>query len=330
MQDVPSIDIEKLERASTRKTLDDACRRWGFFYLKGNPISKQLARQMHTAMHRFFALTLARKLAVERTADNPWGFYNRELTKMVKDWKEIFDIGPDTPTDGLNGAQAQWPDEGVLCQLQGFRSTLLEFSSACEVLATQLLQAISQNLGMPTHYLNACFDPIHTSFLRLNHYPPCSSPAPADTPLAPAHGHLGINHHTDAGALTVLLQDKQAGLQVLHEDRWYLIPPRADTLLINIGDLVQVWSNDHYRAPLHRVLANATAARYSAAYFFNPSYATMIAPLPRECTAPQAAHYREFSWGTFRAARAAGDYADLGKEAQISDYRTTTSCPFSV
>ena len=329
MQDIPIIDLAALDRAATRKTLDSACREWGFFYLVGNPINQHLSMQMHSAMHRFFALDLADKLAVERTADNPWGFYNRELTKNVRDWKEIFDVGPNITSAGLKSAQAQWPDVGKLGHLQGFRSTVLAFSSACEALAMRLLQAISQNLGMPAQYLDAFFDTGHTSFLRLNHYPPCSSPAPADTPSTPSEGHLGINHHTDSGALTVLLQDAQPGLQVWHNNRWHLITLRADALLINIGDLVQVWSNDYYRAPLHRVLANAAADRYSAPYFFNPGYATMVAPLSGVCDDKHLPHYRAFSWGEFRAARAAGDYADQGEEIQISDYRTTASCHFS-
>ena len=93
-------------------------------------------------MREFFALPLADKLAIERTGDNPWGFYDRELTKNVRDWKEIFDVGPDIPTDGMNDAQAQWPDEEKLQQLRGFRCTVLEFSVACGKLGIRLLEAI--------------------------------------------------------------------------------------------------------------------------------------------------------------------------------------------
>ncbi len=325
MQDLPVIDFSALDRTSTRLALDRACREWGFFYLTGHTIDRQLTAQMHTVMQRFFALPLAQKLALERTADNPWGFYDRELTKNVRDWKEIFDVGPDIAADGLKGARAQWPNELELCRLGDFRNTVLAFSAACDAVARCLLQTLSQNLGMPARHLNACFEPNHTSFLRLNHYPPCASPALADAPPVPEYGHLGISHHTDSGALTVLLQDMQPGLQMLHGDQWHLIDPHADMLLVNIGDMVQVWSNDHYRAPLHRVLANASASRYSAPYFYNPSYATVVAPLSGVCSAKNPPLYRAVPWGTFRAARAAGDYADRGAEAQISDYRISAA-----
>jgi len=69
-------------------------------------------------------------------------------------------------------------------------------------------------------------------------------------------------------------------------------PPCANALVINIGNIVQVWSNDNYRAPL-----------------------------PSVCDAAHLPRYRLISWGEFRAARAAGDYADYGEEVQISHYR---------
>ena len=81
--------------------------------------------------------------------------------------------------------------------------------------------------------------------------------------------------------------------------------------------MVQVWSNDRYRAPLHRVLANASRERYSLAYFYNPAASAQYAPL----SGLGAARYRPISWGAFRNARAAGDYADAGEEIQIAYFR---------
>ena len=91
-------------------------------------------------------------------------------------------------------------------------------------------------------------------------------------------------------------------------------------LIINIGDVIQVWSNDRYRAPLHRVLANTTQSRYSAPFFLNPGYDTVYAPLAGALDGARP-RYRPINWGEFRAGRAAGDYADLGEEIQISDFR---------
>jgi len=121
--------------------------------------------------------------------------------------------------------------------------------------------------------------------------------------------------------LTLLLQDGVVpGLEVFREGRWHLVEPRADTLVVNIGDVLQVWSNDRYQAPLHRALAPSGRERYSAPFFYNPSYATDYAPLSSVVDSRNPARYRPINWGEFRALRAAGDYADHGAEVQIEHY----------
>ncbi len=82
--------------------------------------------------------------------------------------------------------------------------------------------------------------------------------------------------------------------------------------------MVQVWSNDRFKAPEHRVLASGEKARYSAPYFYNPSYATVCTPLVAQ---QEDCRYKPISWREFRSGRAAGDYADIGEETQISWYR---------
>ena len=212
--------------------------------------------------------------------------------------------------------ESQWP-----AALPGFEPTIAAYMEACRDVSNRLLAAIATNLGVPAGDLLAAFGTDDSSFLRLNYYPLCGDPAPADASTESPGGHLGINEHTDAGALTVLVQNEQPGLQVCREGAWQLVKPRPDALVINIGDIVQVWSNDRYRAPLHRVLANSERERYSAAFFFNPAYTTDYAPLPSLLTGDSPALYRQINWGEFRAGRAAGDYADYGHEVQISDFR---------
>ena len=309
----PQIDLRILDAAALG-AVDRACREWGFFQLRGHGVDAGLRAATLEQMRSFFALPAERKRAVERSDRNVWGFYDRELTKNRRDWKQIFDVGPPESRGPLAGATPQWP-EG----LPAFRPTLEAFAAACEGVAYRVLSALALNLGLEALALHGCFGPAHTSFLRLNHYPPCSDAAPPDAPTESPRGELGIHHHTDAGALTVLLQDPQAGLQVLHQGRWTTVEPDPEALVINIGDIVQVWSNDLYPAPLHRVIASPRAERYSAAYFFNPAYETHYAPF----SAP--ARYEPIHWGRFRAGRAAGDYADLGEEIQISQFRTRSA-----
>ncbi len=314
---VAVIDVSNLpEDEQALADMDLACRKWGFFQVVGHGIPDALVAAFMVEMRRFFALPMATKQEIARTAENAWGFYDKELTKNTRDWKQILDIGPAVDDGPMAGSHPQWPGS-----LTGFRGIVEKFDAECERVAHLIASGISVNLGMPAEHLAGAFGPMHTSFLRLNYYPVCEDPAPEDAATVPEAGRLGINRHTDAGAVTVLLQDDQPGLQVLQGERWHTIPPRPDALVINIGDIVQVWSNDRYAAPLHRVLASADRERFSAPYFFNPSYDTDYAPLPSLIESGEQPVYRSINWGDFRAGRAAGDYSDHGEEIQISHFR---------
>ena len=317
---IPVIDIHNLEHdPEVLYQVHQACRDWGFFQIVGHSVPADLLDATHASMRAFFALPIEEKHAIERSATNSWGFYDRELTKNTRDWKQIFDVGPDETDGPLAGSIAQWPRG-----LPDFKHTIEAFYGACEALSFRLLGAIARCLHMPATHLHDAFTPRHSSFLRLNYYPVCDTPAAPDAPTG-TPGHFGINHHTDSGALTVLLQDDQPGLQVLHRGTWTLVEPNPDALVVNIGDIVQVWSNDRYPAALHRVLANSRAERFSAPFFFNPVASATYAPLPGVCSPDEPARYRPINWGEFRASRSAGDYADYGEEIQISHYRSASN-----
>ena len=275
-----TIDIGGLETDDTRALdrvaaeIEGPSRSLGMFHIVGHGLADGDLARFEAAMRALFALPDPVKQQMRRSRDNAWGYFDEELTKNRPDWKEIFDVGPAEAGGPLAGARPQWPE------LNGFRKVMTAFARACHAEAQRLLGAIATNLGMPPQHLCAAFGADHTSFLRLNYYPTCANPAPPDSPTVPPEGALGIGHHTDAGALTVLLPDRVPGLQVLKDERWHTVRPLRHALIINIGDIVQVWSNDRYRAPVHRVIANTTQPRYSAPYFFNPSYATDYAPLP--------------------------------------------------
>ncbi|CEG49085.1 2og-fe oxygenase superfamily protein [Plasmopara halstedii] len=181
-----------------------------------------------------------------------------------------------------------------------------------EYISRRLLKVFAVALGEEAAFFDQFFQGDNSNFLRLNHYPVASHPETT----------MGVYHHTDAGALTVLLQDDRvASLQVFHQksQTWTLVSPRKGTFTINIGDMLQIWSNDKFVAPLHRVLANGSAERFSAPFFYNPSYRAKVQPIIVE--EGEEANYRPSNWREFRLARFQGDYADSGKEIQISAFK---------
>ncbi|MDH4073084.1 MAG: hypothetical protein OEV41_08270, partial [Gammaproteobacteria bacterium] len=183
-----------------------------------------------------------------------------------------------------------------------------------------VLDAFCVGLGLPADFMRGDFERDHTGFIRLNYYPvadPLRDSDVAHLPLA----DLGVHHHTDAGALTVLLQDDVGGLQVFRDGYWHDVPPVPGAFVINTGDMMQVWSNDKYQAAIHRVLAMDRTDRYSIPFFFNPSARTEVSPLPSVVGDGNPARYRAIKWAEFRGKRTDGDYADYGPEVQISQYR---------
>jgi isopenicillin N synthase-like dioxygenase len=312
--EIPVIDLRE-PRARVVDEIAAACTAWGFFQIIGHGVDADLIERATGETRAFFASPKGAKRSLSRSRENPWGFYDRELTKNARDKKEIFDIGPDAGgalMEGPFSGATPWPS-----WRPGFEPTLRAYFTACTAASARLMGVVFEGLGAPASCEHDAFGADHTSFLRLNYYP-------VDDPLAGEaadRADLGIHHHTDAGALTLLLQDQVSGLQVYREGMWHNVRPLAGAFVINIGDMVQVWSNDQYRAPVHRVLAMEHTERLSLPYFYNPAYHTAVAPFANLVDAARPAHYSPISWGEFRRRRADGDFADYGAEVQISDYR---------
>mmetsp|Transcript_11911 Transcript_11911/g.21216 ORF Transcript_11911/g.21216 Transcript_11911/m.21216 type:complete len:380 (+) Transcript_11911:87-1226(+) len=315
---VPTIDIASLweEKDSERRKecinkISEACEAWGFFQISNHQVPQGVIDNMYDQMRSFFYLPLEEKYTIKRTADNSRGFYDDELTKQTRDWKQGLDLGnpareaaPGMAQDGWN----QWPNEDVLPE---FRTAMETYYACMEDLSAKLMQAIEEGLvGAEAEGVFAPAFEGHSSYLRLNYYPLCPDPG----------AHLGINRHTDAGALTVLLQDRVSALQVNKDGAWVGVRPAPGTFTINVGDMLQVWSNGKYKAPEHRVLANPAMERFSAPFFYNPAYAADVAPLPGLLGAAGGARYAPVNWGHFRLRRFQGDFADVGTEIQIADF----------
>ena len=309
---VPTIDLRDKKTVSQ---IADACSEWGFFQIVNHGISDDLIAAMWEQTRVFFALPAETKEAVMRTRHNPWGYYNNELTKNQRDKKEVFDYTVDG-MDSVYSAENRWPEMD-----DSFRKTMSKYRDECTALSLRILERMSEGLGLSPKHLEPYFSDGHTGFVRLNFYPVAD---PLEGRADVAHqdkASMGVHHHTDAGALTILLQDSIGGLQVYNNEAWYDVPPTDGALVVNTGDMMQVWSNDRYKAAIHRVRAMDKSDRYSIPFFFNPAAEALIEPLPSVVGEQTPALYRPILWSDFRYKRTDGDYADYGDEVQISQYR---------
>lgn len=323
----PIIDIAPLQSgdaaalAGVAAQLLEPCEELGMFHIVGHGLTRDACQEFESAMHALFALPDEEKAMFERSAENAWGYYNKELTKNRPDWKEIFDYGREHPgaasgerpphSDGFN----RWPDGQP-----EIKRALLAHHKSCSRIARDLLRALSVGLGLAPDRLD-CYFAEDSSFTRLNHYPFCPDPAESDADFFPSQGRLGVHHHSDAGGLTLLYQDSVAGLQALVGDRFVAIEPVDDALTVNLGDMLQIFSNDRFRSPVHRVLARSDRERYSAPFFFNPRYDALCEPIVPTTAREMRPRFKPVSWAHFRGERAAGDFADYGTEIQVDDFR---------
>jgi isopenicillin N synthase-like dioxygenase len=318
---VPIIDIAELIDPSTRpnvsakaREISEACRQWGFFQVINHGINPQLVSATWNHTRQFFNLPAHKKQSVQRTRSNPWGYYNNELTKNQRDKKEVFDFTHKGIEPIYNSAN-RWLDESP-----GFKTTMLNYFDACTKLSMVLLETFCVGIDLEPGYLNESFMPNHTGFIRLNYYP-VEDPLKNSEVKHNTVADLGVHHHTDAGAFTLLLQDQVGGLQVYRNGLWHNILPEPGAIVVNTGDMMQVWSNDLYQAAIHRVLAMESKNRYSIPFFFNPAAITKISPLPSVVSKERPNRYSPIEWFKYRGQRTDGDYADYGTEIQISQFR---------
>lgn len=316
---VPTIDLKAAEKDVTiLSPLDAACRDHGFFLLRNHGMDDAI-EQMWRAASAFFDQPSEVKREVLRTESIPLGYYDRELTKRKRDLKEVFDY-MQPRADGSD--RNQWP-AGQSEFFDAMNRFFTEASSVAERTLRLVYRALAgdgiSQLATPEG------DP-RTSTVRLNYYP-VADPLSGDEQLAVAGlGDMALHHHTDPGVLTLLLQDMTGGLQTLSkEDGWIDVTPEESTIVVNLGDSLQVWSNDNYRAAIHRVvrmttLKNGSDGRFSTPYFYNPKGDAMLEPL--SALSADTPRYRPFTWREYIKGRVDDNYTDLGEEdIQIAQYR---------
>ena len=306
---VPLIDLQNAVTDSEQlKLLDLACRDHGFFLLKNHGIQEEID-DMWKMSEWFFSQDREEKLKLLRSEQIPLGFFDRELTKQKRDLKEVFDFMETRLESDIN----QWPEEAV------FKQTMENFFLKSSQVAEKTLELILICLGLTKN--EKVFGDSRTSNARLNYYPTEDPLNLNEKNEVNKLGDMALHHHTDPGILTLLLQDMTGGLQAKSKEfGWIDIEPEKDSIVVNLGDAMQVWTNDNYIAALHRVLKRTTEPRYSTPFFFNPKSDSIIEPLSEISLSKP--NYRPFTWKEYIQGRIDDNYQDLGQDdIQIAKFK---------
>lgn len=291
-----AVDTEVLRCA---QAIDRACRETGFFYVVGHGIEEQAAL---ACARDFFLLDLDAKMQLKASGGEGSGYEppgsqvldegrlgeGVDGAARLGDQKESFIIGKSAPSQRAthdDRIDARWPPT-----MPGFKDALLAYHDATELfLGRVLLRAIALGLGLAADTFDFVMkDPM--TKVRLLRYPATDSGLYAgDAP--------GCGSHTDWGTLTVIAQDDVGGLEVcVAPSYWREVKNVPEALLVNVGDMLSLWTAGRYRSAPHRVLKpkKASTERHSVAVFFNCDHDALIDPralMPNASAGvPQNAH----------------------------------------
>jgi isopenicillin N synthase-like dioxygenase len=266
---LPVIDLSPLftddeaQRKAMARDIRDACVRSGFFYVVGHRVPADLMSGIMDASRALFALDAEEKQAIASPPPFGRGYAmmgGRALSGgAYKAVKEEFYAGRDFPVDDTG--PNSWP-----ASLPGFRVVVERYIEAMHELAGRLMSGIALSLDLPEDHF-AAFHDQPLALLRLVRYPAEGAEAGA---------------HTDFGALTLLLQDGAGGLQVFDRetDGWIHATPISGSFVVNVGDLIERWTNRLYRSTPHRVVHPPGVARLSVPFFFTGAADYPIVCLP--------------------------------------------------
>lgn len=279
--EIPVIDIRGLASNMTPPAdvvaeLAEAAESVGFFAVQNHGIKPRVFQEMREMLVRLFALgeDVKRRGRIQR--DNyrgfiPLGFFtpnrddpNAPAPDLYEGYKLHWDCSPqDPPTreSPIYGPN-RWPAD-----LPDLQPLVLDYWRCCDHVEYHLLAAFEVALGLEPLRLRSLFR-APVSNMTLLHYPPTSP------------GQAGIHPHKDTNVLTLLHPDPIGGLQVrTRSGEWIeaLCPP--DALLVNTGDMMEVWSGGRFLSTPHRVTNASGQERYSFPYFSVPGHDVVIEPM---------------------------------------------------
>jgi isopenicillin N synthase-like dioxygenase len=265
---VPVVDLapfatgDEATGRAVAAAVDAACRDVGFFIVVGHGIPAAIFDATWSAAYAFFDLPVEQRMTVAMPYPGyPYGYnpFNVEaLNRSIggdapPDLKETFNVGPidppPRPIEEMDDADERavyapniWPD--VVCP--PLRPALEAHFRSMAGLAARLMEVFAVALGLPATWFAKYIDR-HGSALRVAHYPALDR--------APQPGQLRAGAHTDYGTLTILTIDDEPGLQVQVADGgWIDVGHIEGGLVVNLGDLMQRWTNDRWRSTMHRVV----------------------------------------------------------------------------
>jgi isopenicillin N synthase-like dioxygenase len=287
---IPIISLDDPDQEKTVEALRTACKEVGFFYLQGHGIEHSFIESVMEQSQRLFALPVsAKKVMSDPTISRGYTGMEEETLNPADqkkgDTKEGFYIGRDIqPEDPkynpakLSGPNC-WPTAETTPEMEDsdeFRRIMEAYFDQISHVGLRVVRLIALAIGLPEDFFDASFtEPM--AALRLLHY--------AAEKSQPDEGIYACGAHSDYGMVTILLTDSNPGLQILtKQGQWMDAPPVKDCFIVNLGDMLERWTNGMFKSTKHRVLTAGDAERYSIPFFYEPNFDTRVECLAQCCS----------------------------------------------
>jgi isopenicillin N synthase-like dioxygenase len=302
--EVPVLDLTELVQGGPinglARELRHACQTIGFFYVAQHGVPQSVVDDAFEATRRYFGLPLEQRMKDKIDERFRRGFMPTGINQhpgYAPDLKESYEFCLDLPLtdpDVVAGRPLHGPNRWP-ADLPWLRPAAEAYLDATMELGRRLLRVVARSLDQrEDFFLQWCKKPMVQT--RLFHYPP--QPPDGD------EKQLGVAPHTDYGMITILSQDPIGGLELLKRDgEWVAAPYIPGTFVINLGDLMKVWTNDIYISNPHRVVNRSGRERYSIPTFFNLDYDAPVACLDT-CQSPSnPSKYKPIKSGDYLVSR---------------------------
>ena len=270
-----------IEKNKIASKIDDHLKDIGFLIVTNHGIKSNIIKNISLVLNSFFNEEQKFKNKFMAPYKGyPYGYFMSESETLAKsigldtppDLKESFNGGPIKMPNGKISKEALdfcylpniWPD------VDNFQNSWKIYYHEMEKLSQRLMSVLAIALKLPSDYFKRFIDnPI--SALRALNYPLIQKE------VLPNQQRAGA--HTDYGSLTILLSlDSIQGLQIKNSNnRWVNVPNIKNSFIINIGDLMALWTNDRWTSTLHRVIPiKRNNARKTLVFFHQPNWDAKI------------------------------------------------------
>ncbi|KAH6797350.1 hypothetical protein C2S52_021904 [Perilla frutescens var. hirtella] len=284
---IPTVDLSSFftddddeGQKKAKDIIKQACSDYGFFQITNHGVPLHLIDRSLQLSKTFFALSDEEKLKYSpgSAAPLPAGYSKQPPHSLDKnEYLLMFQ-----PQSGFNVLP---PD---------FRDVAEELFVHLRKTGSVIEQIVNECLGLPPDFLKEYnLDRSWDFMVALRYYP------------ATETENNGILEHEDANVVTLVIQDEVGGLEVKKDGEWIpVVPAQPNSIVVNLGDVIQVLSNHKFKSATHRVVRFKERWRHSLAFFYTIEGDKWVEPAAQfTADIGEAARYRGFLYKDYQAMR---------------------------